>query len=392
MRSFITFLSEQVQSLDGFGKLKHLEHVEDLMFHHGEHGYHRAKEILDATHAKLSGKESEAKITTKYDGSPAVVFGRHPKTGKFFVGTKSVFNKTPKINYTPEDIEKNHGHAPGLVQKLKHALEHLPKAAPRRGVYQGDLMYSGDDVSQHSDKHHFTPNTITYSTPKDSDHGKKVAKSKLGIVVHTKYHGSSLESMEAGFDPDTHRFKDHDDVHLISHHIDHSNQSHPPENKKHYDHHMEFSHDSFSRLHPDAFGVTTHHKDHMLTYINHTVRTGEPPTSESLMRHVAQKHQKRIDALKSESGKKKAIEHMNSEVSHISKNKKHFDSVFELHGHLQRAKNSLIRSLETNQSFEHTSGGKPTNPEGYVVHHKGYPSKLVDRSEFSRLNFEKAKD
>jgi hypothetical protein len=43
MRSFKKFLSEQVESLDGFGKLKHLEHVEDLMFHHGEHGYHRAK-------------------------------------------------------------------------------------------------------------------------------------------------------------------------------------------------------------------------------------------------------------------------------------------------------------------------------------------------------------
>lgn len=392
MKSFKNYLAEEVQSLDGFGKLKHLEHVEDLIILHGEHGYHRAKEILDHTHAKLSGQDSGVKITTKYDGSPSVVFGRHPKTGKFFVGSKSVFNKTPKINYTPEDIERNHGHAPGLVQKLKHALEHLPKVTPRRGVYQGDLMYSGSDVSDHSDKLHFTPNTITYSTPKGSEHAKKAAKSKLGIVVHTKYHGNSLEDMEAGFEPDIHRFQHHDDVHLISHHIDHKTQTHPPENQRYHEHHMEFANHAFSRLHPDAFGVVSSHRDHMMTYINDTVRTGETPSSEGLMKHIAQKHQKKIDALKTEGGKKKATEKMKLEVNHVKRNAKHFNSVLELHGHLQRAKNSLIRSLDTNQAFEHTSGGKPTNPEGYVVHHKGYPSKLVDRAEFSRLNFERAKD
>ena len=81
-------------------------------------------------------------VTTKYDGSPSIVFGTHPETGRFFVASKSAFNKDPKINYTPEDIERNHGHAPGLVEKLKGALEHLPKIMPRNGgVYQGDLMY-----------------------------------------------------------------------------------------------------------------------------------------------------------------------------------------------------------------------------------------------------------
>ncbi len=66
-----------------------------------------------------------------------VAVGTNPENGRFFVATKSAFNKNPKINYTHEDIEKNHGHAPGLVEKLKAALTHLPKSTPKKGVFQG---------------------------------------------------------------------------------------------------------------------------------------------------------------------------------------------------------------------------------------------------------------
>jgi hypothetical protein len=64
--------------------------------------------------------------TIKWDGSPALVWGNCPKTGKFFVGTKSVFNKIKvKVNYTHADIERNHGD--GAVACILHtALETLP--------------------------------------------------------------------------------------------------------------------------------------------------------------------------------------------------------------------------------------------------------------------------
>jgi hypothetical protein len=54
----------------------------------------------------------------KYDGSPSIVFGHHPKNGKFFVATKSAFNKNPKINHTEKDIERNHGQPNFIVMKL----------------------------------------------------------------------------------------------------------------------------------------------------------------------------------------------------------------------------------------------------------------------------------
>ena len=124
MKRFTNFITEQVESEEGGKPLKHLAHLEDHIIHSGNKGVKIAGHALENAHAALMGKKSDLHITTKYDGAPSVVFGYHPKTGRFFVGTKSVFNKNPKINYTDHDIEQNHGHAPGLVDKLKKALKH----------------------------------------------------------------------------------------------------------------------------------------------------------------------------------------------------------------------------------------------------------------------------
>ena len=146
MKKFTSFLREMTEADEK--KLKHLEHLEDHPINAGKEGVDHAMNNLLDVHRKLRGRENDTKITMKYDGSPSVVFGHHPQTGKFFVASKSVFNKNPKLNYTDEDIEKNHGHAPGLVEKLKHALKHLPKVVPPRGVYQGDIMHTAGDVQE----------------------------------------------------------------------------------------------------------------------------------------------------------------------------------------------------------------------------------------------------
>ena len=140
-----------------------------------------------ADHIKKGKKSSE--LTTKYDGSPAIVYGYHPKNKKFFVASKSAFNKNPKINYTPQDIEANHGHSPGLVSKLKDALEHLPKVAPKQGVYQGDMLFSGNDKKRKGAGISFNPNPsgITYTA--HGTEADKVKKAKIGVVTHLSYHG-----------------------------------------------------------------------------------------------------------------------------------------------------------------------------------------------------------
>ena len=187
MKSFTKFLIEQAEEAAGGKPLKHLTHLEDHIIHSGNKGVGTASHALEGAHNALLGKKSDLHLSTKYDGAPSIVFGYHPKNGRFFVGTKSVFNKEPKINYTDKDIEQNHGHAPGLVDKLKASLHHLPKITPKQGVYQGDIMHTPEDVQKHGKKLSFTPNTITYSTDADSAHGKAIRHSKLGITIHTKY-------------------------------------------------------------------------------------------------------------------------------------------------------------------------------------------------------------
>lgn len=391
MYSFRKFLSEDAKP---FTKLKHLEHVEDHIFDEGEHGYHRAVGVLSAVHDSLKSKKpvEGLKVTTKFDGSPSVVFGHHPQNGKFFVASKSAFNKNPKLNYTPEDVEANHGHAPGLVSKLKAALEHLPKVAPKRGVYQGDLMYTHDDVKAEGHRYHFTPNTITYSTPKKSPHGREVARAKLGIVIHTKYHGNNLEDMSAGFDPDVKNFKEHPHVHVIPHTMDMKKSYHSTENQKYHEHHMEFAHHVAKEGGADMFNAIKPHAEHLKIYTNETVRTGEKPSVKGYMHLLAKRGEKEVDSVKTEKAKLAKAKASQDRLNYVKDNQKHFDNAFKLHGHLQHAKDRLINSFnQSEHEFGHSIGGEEAHPEGYVAIHKGHPVKLVNRAEFSRSNFLKAR-
>ena len=155
-------------------KNKHLEHPEDSILNKGREG---ALEVLKY----LKSKKNE--ISVKYDGAPAIVWGRNPENGKFFVGTKSVFNKVKiKINYTHHDIEVNHGHIPRVASILHLCFEKLPRYA---GVFQGDFIgYGGTDT--------FDPNTITYKFDKD-------IRQDIVVAAHTRYIGRQMKNLEAVF-------------------------------------------------------------------------------------------------------------------------------------------------------------------------------------------------
>jgi hypothetical protein len=107
----------------------------------------------------------------KMDGAPAIVWGRNPATGKFFVGTKSVFNKVKiKINHSHEEIDANHE---GKVADVLHlCFDHLPRT---NCIYQGDFIGAGGSNT-------YRPNTITYKFP-------EVITQDLIIAPHTIYSG-----------------------------------------------------------------------------------------------------------------------------------------------------------------------------------------------------------
>ena len=150
----------------------HLEHPEDTILT-GD------LSVLDAFSNRMHNSYS-----VKIDGSPAIVWGVNPDNGKFFVGTKSVFNKkTPKINYTVEDICNNHKDV-ALQSILIRCLHCLPRTEEVPfSVFQGDFIGYGGYRD-------YKPNAISY-TFDEVMHG--------GVVVapHTYYTGNTLADMNA---------------------------------------------------------------------------------------------------------------------------------------------------------------------------------------------------
>jgi len=391
MLSFKTYIKESADEEGASRQIKHLTHVEDRPLQNGEKGAQHAIKSLAAAADHIREGKKTSELTTKYDGSPAIVYGRHPETGKFFVASKSAFNKTPKINYTPKDIEANHGHAPGLVKKLKDALQYLPKIAPEKGVYQGDMMFSQEDKTKSKDggtSFHPNPSGLTYTA--HGTHKKGVDKAKIGVVTHLSYQGKSAQSLNANHEVDHENFKQHPDVFSVDPRMDTSKVHFSKEQQKEFHKHLiaaQKMHDTFGN--EMYAGTSDHHGvgGHLETYINHTVRTGEEPNHSNFKNWLETKKNKEIDKLKVEKNKTAKQSELKAELDKIERNKKHYNNVFKLHGHLQSAKNALINVMNQHQEFGHEHGGESANPEGYVFHHGKESDKFVNRQEFSRRNF-----
>jgi hypothetical protein len=384
MRHIFYLLKESAANEE---KLKHLEHAEDHPINAGVDGYKHAVNTLTAVHKTLTGQKGGADLMTKYDGSPSIVFGHHPQTGKFFVASKSAFNKDPKINYTDEDIETNHGHAPGLVSKLKTALAHLPKVSPQKGVFQGDVMHTSEDVEEKGGKVHFKPNLIKYSTPADSAEGKKIKNSKIGVYVHTGYEGGDVESMKANYTPNLSGFANHDSVHMMKWGYDTKNSDYNEDAQKQFKRHLEDATDVGKKLKPKDYAAIEPHTEHIKTYINKTVRDDSTPTAEGLYDHVRDQHEKGIEKVKTQKAKDQKTQAMNTQLGHIRANTEAISNVFAMHHHLQKAKDVLVNAMSHGQDFEHHIGDTKTKPEGFVAVVNNRPTKLVDRNEFSKQNF-----
>ena len=148
---------------------KHLEHPED--------------EILTGNLSVLDWfYEPNSVISTKVDGSPALVWGTNPENGKFFVCTKAAFNKQKiRLCYNEDDVFEHFGGQPRVAQILIFCLDYLPRT---NNVYQGDWIGFGKGLDT------FTPNTITYRFP-------EVVRQEIIVAPHTYYTGERLPEMVA---------------------------------------------------------------------------------------------------------------------------------------------------------------------------------------------------
>jgi len=404
MKSFIEYLKEAAEEPTEGKHVKHSMHIEDDVLHHRNEGVLRAHKFLSDAHEHLLGNDTpDTNFSTKYDGSPSLVYGIHPKTKKFFVATKSAFNKDPKINYTPEDIERNHGHAPGLVKVMNHVLKHLSKTV-KKGVFQGDVMYTkgekddnedGRGVETKNGTHKFTPNTISYSTPEDSPEGKKITRSRMGIATHTEYKGNGdIENMRAQpiSDESKKGLQGNPDVNQIDTKIKANPANYTAADQKEYHEHMGAATQLYKRMKPEALESLAGHGVNLEAHVNDMIRKGGEPSTDGYIKHLTDRHEKAVAKLKTPAARQKLIDTHSKDIEHITNNKKDFDKALELHKHLQNAKNVLTRVMSKNNPWGHSIGGDHTTQEGVAAVNKdGDLHKFVDREEFSKQNFLKGK-
>ena len=388
----------------------HLEHLEDEVINNGSQGIKDAVEFLKSFGEMLSkGTGGRSSFTVKWDGAPAIICGTNPENGKFFVGTKSVFNVTPKINYTNRDIDKNH--SGGLATRLKVALAELKKLNIS-GVLQGDMLYiKGDLKTENIDQvamTTFTPNTITYAVPVDSDIGRQIRSSQMGIVFHTTYRGKTIDSMKASFGANVRGLRKVSSVFFDDATFKNVTGigSFTPGEQARFDGILRMALGSASkggRLADKLKGQSNVLSIgiQLKTFFNSFIRGGQSISGvkklvDDFQTFFKERLDKEIDARKTEASKQKYKMIQQEGLNFIKKYAGDFYFVIATYVSLQAAKTFLIRKVNQIQgigTFLRTENGfRVTSPEGFVAIKGSKAVKLVDRLEFSRANFTVAKD
>lgn len=377
-------------------QLKHIEHLEDCMMNEGSDGLHKAEYIL---YDILYGMECydpdwNKKVAVKADGAPAIVAGIDPRNNKFFVATKSIYNKTPKYNYSVEDIKKNHSKNPRVIEILKHCLVHLRKTI-KKGMYQGDLMYineaSSFSLMFFSNEVYltFTPNTITYAVKDELK--ERILESEMGVAWHTTCKGDP-DNIETVSGVDHRNFADH--KHVWNHFTTFD--------RKEY---KGFTGETYGNLFRDVemlrrmnneLRANNHFKEFMelelniyfKKWINHKFREGFAFTT--LMDEI-EDFRAYVDPL-----------HTTPELMNRFFHQQYIflSLLMGVYFETMRIKNEIIHQiLNTTYDdkgikcfFKQKDEYIPCSPEGFVVSYKYNKNdsiiiKLVDRSEFSARNF-----
>lgn len=405
-----TFLLEFFNSIDG--AVNHIDHLEENILNYGARG---VKDIITQVEAAANYfvKDTKYKISAKFDGAPAIVAGIDP-SNRFFVASKSAFNKNPKINYSKEDILRNHGHAPGLVEKLSHAFDYLP-LLNMKGIYQMDYMFDNElklietpaqinGIANNNTFVTFKPNTIKYAVPQGSSELAKIQKAVLGVAIHIQYQVVDGILKVKKYTSSPSEFTNTDDVYLFNVLIGQQKGTIDNLSNKILTDIKKYKEKAFELIKKIDFDKLKPYTSSIKTYINKEIRDGAflyntGVSTDEFIKYIIERYQKEVNALKSEKGKAAKQEQMNMAVKDIKKLRSSIKNIFEITKITAAIKNSLIKLF--NQITKNENLGFYTvNPDGSwsETEQEGYAiswmdgdeagiTKAVDREEFSRKNF-----
>jgi hypothetical protein len=273
----------------------------------------------------------------------------------------------------------------------------MPKKKSSKGeIYQGDVMYTKEgknsDVTTKGTKHQFTPNTITYSTDKNSEEGKKITKAKFGVAIHTRYKGKNFEDLKAEYNPDLSDLSDHHDVHTILPGQQIDPKKYTPAEQTKFQNELKKADNAYKSVNHEPPAEVEKHHATFKSYLNQTINAQGSPTVEGYKKWSSDKAKKEIDKVKTPAVKAAKLAQHNVAMKHVDTHKAHFDALIQTHKHLVTAKNMLVKHFNQSAKFETHIGDTPVKTEGTVISVNNRPSKLNDREEFNRMNALKSKN
>ena len=384
----------------------HLEHLEDLVFNTGYNGAQEALNYIESLrHMLAEGTGTTSKLTVKWDGSPAIICGVDPADSRFFVGTKSVFSKgEPKLIKSPADAEKFYSDQPELVYILTQAFNHLKKLNIG-SVIQGDLMFT--ENSKQVDTVHgeecivFTPNTITYAVPLGTHLAERISRAKLGIIFHTAYEGASMQDMKSsallsvqGIDQhadvwfDDATYKDYTGIASLT----------PSEDSK-IQRMLQAVNSTMEKIGQERFDIIITNKEfsrYIKPFVNKSIRAGQQITDPNkfIKDFLVYYHNEQTKDIQNVTDRvaQNRLAKIKAKEQWIADNSNALIGVLAVYKRIIEIKGVLMHKLQQVEgigTFQKTVDGyKVTTPEGFVaIGHDGGAVKLVDRLQFSRINF-----
>jgi len=355
-----------------------IDHIEDLIFDQGAMGAVRGLEAL-----KNLEQGGHKDVTIKWDGSPAIVFGRN-ENGEFVFTDKSGFVKKGGVERATsgEDLEQNLLNRSGganredpkrkaFAAKMKDIFTDYEKATPKdfRGYFKGDLLYYNTPPVE--DGHYvFTPQIVTYKVDVNSDLGKRIGRSKTGIVIHREVDEEGNE----GPLKDTNIFRGNDVLVVPPVYVD---DAPPVDNaniqrlaniikKDSADINKLMDINTLTQRKIKDFGKI------LYAYTNSKVDTG--------LDNLGKDFVKWVDSSTLSQRKKLNV------IEYVKENMNAFTSLWEVVTGIMKVKDQVIKDLDSQGgAVKAFTAGKPGG-EGYVIAHPEGDLKLVNRSEFTAAN------
>ena len=386
-------------------QLKHLEHLEDEMLNYGSAGCAASVSFLKELKNMLGHQESAGFMQTKWDGAPSVICGTDPKSGMFFVGTKSVFAKTqPKLCFADSQIDD--WYEGDLAEKLKFSLRYFAELGID-GVVQGDLLFTNSTLRRETingeQLYTFRPNTITYGIPMDHPIGRAAGRAKIGVVFHTHYAGDDLPTMQARAGA---KVKGSNDALVIENDTPMHRVGFSSVEMNKFDAYIRkiermcmICGDFLDEL-VDVSGTTGDAKFHISTYLkqffNDEIKNARSignvdAALYALGNFYHAKMSKELAKIKTAANLTKKRNLVYQSENYLVDNVYKFKALLALYKEMQAVKQMVIDKLDHLEEFrtfvQTENGYKVTTPDGYVMHKDGDMIKFVNRLEFAYNNF-----